>query len=181
MLKLLKRYLFICGDFNIDLLKHETHSNTKKCLDTMYSLGLYPLINKPTRITGSSTTLIDNIFNNELRYNLTCGISFNDITDHLPIFVLCKYNIRRCNVNEFQYIRKINEDTLASFSDELSQQSWKNCLNTNDVNQAYDSCLHIFIDIFNKHCPVKRISRISYINKEPSFTKGLKCACTKKN
>ena len=153
----------------------------KKILDTMYSLGLYPLIDKPTRITDSSTTLIDNIFTNELRYNLTCGILFNDITDHLPIFALCEYNISRCNVNEFQYIRKINEDTLASFSDELSQQSWENVLNTNDVNQAYDSFLHIFIDIFNKHFPVKRVSRKSYINKKPWFTKGLKCACTKKN
>ena len=103
----------MCGAFNIDLLKHETHSNTKIFLDVMYSLGLYPLIDKPTRITDSSTTLIDNIFTNELRYNLTCGILFNDITDHLPIFALCEYNISRCNVNEFQYIRKINEDTLA--------------------------------------------------------------------
>ena len=113
--------IFVCGDFNIDLLKYDTHSNTKTFLDTMYSFGLYPLIDKPTRVTESSTTLIDNIFNNELRYNLTCGILFNDITDHLPIFALCEYNISRCNVNEFQYIRKINEDTLASFSDKLSQ------------------------------------------------------------
>ena len=128
----------------------------------MYSLGLYPLIDKPTRITDSSTTLIDNIFTNELRYNLNCGILFNDITDHLLIFALCEYNISRCNVNEFQYIRKINEDTLASFSDELSQQSWENVLNTNYVNQAYDSFLHILIDILNKHCPVKSFQEKLY-------------------
>ena len=124
----------------------------------MYSLGLYPLIDKPTRITDSSTTLIDNIFTNELRYSLTCDILFNDSTLR---FALCEYNISRCNVNEFQYIRKINEDTLPSFSGELSQQTWENVLNTNDVNQAYDSFLHIFVDIFNKHCPVKRVSRKS--------------------
>ena len=72
----------MCGDFNIDLLKHETHNNTKHFLDTMYSLGLYPLIDKPTRITDNSTTLIDNIFTNELRFNLTSGIMYNDISDH---------------------------------------------------------------------------------------------------
>ena len=40
---------------------------------------------------------------------------------------LCEteYNISRCNVNDFQFIRKINEDTMASFSNELSQQTWK--------------------------------------------------------
>ena len=73
------------GDFNIDLLKHETHNNTKQFLDTMNSLGHYLLTDKPTRITDSSTKLIDNIFTNELRFNLTSGIMFNDISDHLPM------------------------------------------------------------------------------------------------
>ena len=80
--------ILMCGDFNIDLLKHVTHNNTKQFLDTMHSLGLYPLIDKPTRITDSSTILIDNIFKNELRFNLTSGIMFNDISDYLPIYAL---------------------------------------------------------------------------------------------
>ena len=56
---------------------------------------------------------------------------------------------------EFQFIRKMTEDTMASFSNELSQQTWESVLKTDDVNQAYDYFLIIFIDIFNKHCPVK--------------------------
>ena len=74
----------MCGDF-IDLLKHETHNNTKQFLDIMYSLGLFPLIDKPTRITDSSTTLIDNIFTHELRFNLICGIMFKDIILHIIV------------------------------------------------------------------------------------------------
>ena len=140
--------IFVFGDFNIDLLKHETHNNTKHFLDTMYSLGLYPLIDKPTRITDNSTTLIDNIFTNELRFNLTSGIMYNDISDHLPIFALCEYNISRYNVKEFQFIRKMNEDTMASFSNEPILQTWENVLKTDDVNQAYDSFLHIFMILY---------------------------------
>ena len=64
----------------------------------MYSLGLYPLIDKPTRITDNSTTLIDNIFTNELHFNPTSGIMFNDNSDHLQIFALCEYNKNRYNV-----------------------------------------------------------------------------------
>ena len=82
-------------------------------------------------------------------------------------FVLCEYNIKRNIVKEFQHIRKITEDTLASLSNELSQQSWDNVLNINDVNQAYDNFLYIFIDIFKKHCPLKRVSRKSYTSKKP--------------
>ena len=145
----------MCGDFNIDLLKHGTHNNTKQFLDTMHSVGLYPLIVKPTRITDSSTTLIDNIFANELRFNLTSGIMFNDISDHLPIFALCEYNISRYNVKEFQFIRNMNEDKMASFSSELSQQTRESVLKTSYVSQANDSFLHVYMDIFNKHCPIK--------------------------
>ena len=115
----------MCGDFNIDLLKHGTHKNTKQFLDTTHSVGLYPLIDKPSRITDSSTTLIYNIFANELRFNLTSGIIFNDISDHLPMFALCEYNVSRYNVKEFQFIRNMNEDKMVSFSNELSQQTWE--------------------------------------------------------
>ena len=45
------RKVFPCGDFNIDLLKHEDQNDSNKNLDLLYSVGWYPLINKPTRIT----------------------------------------------------------------------------------------------------------------------------------
>ena len=35
--------IFVFGDLNIDLLKHEINKSTKNFLDMMYSLGLYPL------------------------------------------------------------------------------------------------------------------------------------------
>ena len=70
---------------------------------------------------------------------------------------------------------------MASFSNELSQQTWESVLKTDDVNQAHDSFLHIFMDIFNKHCPVKKFPIKTFENKKTWFTKGLKRACTKKN
>ena len=47
---------------------------------------------------------------------------------------------------------------MASFSNELCQQTWEGVLKTDDVNQVYDSFLHIFMNIFNRHCPVKKMS-----------------------
>ena len=87
--------IFVCGDFYKDLLKHENHSNTKHFLDMMYSLGLYPLIDKPTMITDISATLIDNIFINELQHHLTSGIQTSDISDRLTIFAMCECKINR--------------------------------------------------------------------------------------
>ena len=56
--------LYLCGDFNIDLLKYHQHAQCRNFADQLFSYGLYPLITKPTRITKTSASLIDNIYTN---------------------------------------------------------------------------------------------------------------------
>ena len=82
----LHKSMFLCGDFNIDILTHNSNRGIKYFLDTMYEIGLYPLIDRPTRISNQSFSLIDNIFTNVTNYNIT--ILINDITDHLPVFAI---------------------------------------------------------------------------------------------
>ena len=69
---LTSKIAYICGDYNIDQLHCEERAETKHFLDQMS--GLYPLITRPTRITGTSATIIDNIFCSELCRNKACGI-----------------------------------------------------------------------------------------------------------
>ena len=90
----------ICGDFNIDLMKYETYNGTKRCLDFMYGLGLHPLIDRPSRITTHSCTLIDNICTKQINYSIRSGLLINDITDHLPIFALCNYELENKKVSQ---------------------------------------------------------------------------------
>ena len=102
--------IFLCGDFNIDLLKYNNNKGTQHFIDMLFSLGIYPLIDKPSRITDSSATLIDNIFINELNSNITSGLLINDISDHLPIFCLCSYSdmdINRIPDKKYRFIRFI--------------------------------------------------------------------------
>ena len=54
------------GDYNINILNIATHSATADFVDSTYSYGFSPLIKRPTRITRSSATIIDNIFTNNL-------------------------------------------------------------------------------------------------------------------
>ena len=51
----------------------------------MYGLGLYPLIERLSRITINSCTLIDNIFTNQINYFANSGLLISDICDHLPM------------------------------------------------------------------------------------------------
>ena len=59
--------VFLCGDFNVDLLKYSCHDVTSNFIDQLYSYGLHPLIMRPTRITKESATIIDNTCTNELQ------------------------------------------------------------------------------------------------------------------
>jgi exonuclease III len=75
------------GDYNINLLNSSTHPATNEFTELNFSHSLFPVINKPTRITSSSATLIDNIFIDPSDIsNSTSGILLWDISDHFPVF-----------------------------------------------------------------------------------------------
>ena len=46
------------GDFNIDILKYGSNDYANRFLNQMYSSQFYPVINRPTRITTNSATII---------------------------------------------------------------------------------------------------------------------------
>ena len=59
---------------------------TADFISDMNSAGLHPLISLPTRITPHSATLIDNIFTSDISTNVSSGVLFSSISDHLPAF-----------------------------------------------------------------------------------------------
>ena len=79
---------FVMGDFNVDLCK----SSANEVLNNLTSCGFNPTISKPTRVTNSCKSLIDNILTNTSCIDEsitvdTSGILVTDITDHFPIFI----------------------------------------------------------------------------------------------
>ena len=61
--KINKRESFLLGDFNYNILDCDKR-NVTKFIDVIYDLGFSYLINRPTRITDSSSTLLDQIWTN---------------------------------------------------------------------------------------------------------------------
>ena len=85
-----EKLVYLMGHYNIDLLNSESHDLTNEFVDLVYCNEFLPLSSRPTRITSTSATLIDNIFTNN-RDDLNCslnGILVADISDHFPIFML---------------------------------------------------------------------------------------------
>ena len=170
----MRKTVFLCGDFNIDILKHKVNKGTKSFLDTMYSIGLYPLIDRPTRISNHSFTLIDNVFTNVTNHKVTSGILVSDITDHLPIFVFCTYpnpnrTDQKCNVKK----RIINENTLLSLSNNLAEECWDNVFRSADVDTAYGEFMTTFSKQYNICCPMKTVRNSFTRRDKPWITNGL--------
>ena len=95
-LRMENKLVYLMGDYNIDLLNSEKHDLTNEFVDVLYCNEFLPLISRPTRITSTSATLIDNIFTNN-HDDLYCslnGILVADISDHFPIVhINCSFSV----------------------------------------------------------------------------------------
>ena len=60
--------LRIAGDFNLNLLDHESNKKVHNFLDIIYRNGMIPTINKPTRVTRTAVTAIDHILTNSFAH-----------------------------------------------------------------------------------------------------------------
>ena len=76
---------YLCGDFNIDLLRIHQKPNYCTFYDNLILSGYLPRISLPTRLTDHSATLIDNIFSTVLD-NHKSGVIVNTISDHQMIY-----------------------------------------------------------------------------------------------
>ena len=116
VIKAERKTCYLLGDFNINLINVSNHMPTAEFLEVMYSHAFNPLITKPTRVTGNTATLIDNIFTNSSRNSFN-GIILSDISDHFPIFCI---NITKCATirdAEIKQQRQYKTNNIADFSE----------------------------------------------------------------
>ena len=91
--------IYVLGDLNCDILKADEDSNfpTKK-IKSLYELyQLSQLIDKPTRITMTTKSLIDHIVTNAPEKISNTGVIHTGISDHSLIFAIRKISIEKKN------------------------------------------------------------------------------------
>jgi len=147
----------------------------------MFSNSLFPTIYKPTRITPTSATLLDNIFTNVDR-QFKCGILISDISDHLPVFLtLCSQDQSTNEQENIAYKRCINENNLQSFFNELQHVDWYILdIVNNNVDNIYDLFLKKFQLLYDKHFPLQEIKIAKKRKSKPWLTLDLKRLCNRR-
>lgn len=174
--------VFICGDFNIDLINPNNNKATDEFINRMHSMSFFPTITKPSRITSHSATLIDNIFTNNIEFINISGLMVCDITDHLPVFIIYDDNGNHNKVFQKPIYKRIkNDKAINSLYYDLLEQDWTLVYRENNVDCAFKNFLRIFTIAYDKNCPICQISKNNKAIKSPWITNGLKNACKKKN
>ena len=171
---------YLMGDFNLDLLKIEENQHTKDFINVMFSSTFYPLITKPTRITNSSATLIDNIFVNNLDEGHKCGILFTDLSDHLPVFQMTTSVNKSSPIHGNVKFRQINDKNINLLCQKLEKENWHELYNIDDPQEAYNLFFDKLNDMYQESIPLK-IFKNNYLRKIPWLTKGLLISRKTKN
>lgn len=168
------RYDVILGtDQNFDLIKYNNDNYTKDLLDSFINSGYLPAITKPTRITHSSATLIDNLYLKGFSYTYQSCILNYDISDHLPILVhVGKRNLKsKPEPIHFEY-RQWTDNAIASIKQELSSKDWSSMESIN-IDGAYDLLIQNVQSSIDAHAPLKTACiPPKHIKWQPWMTKG---------
>ena len=132
----------LIGDFNINLLEHNSHCPTENFLNVMQSLTYFPHISRPTRFpdTNDDTapSLLDHVWTNFTPFSLS-GIIQYQLSDHLPIFL----NLHQADNGTQGYKQKIsfrvhNVHNRNKFSHDLALINWDTVLNHDNVNDNFE-------------------------------------------
>lgn len=151
----MKLPLIVAGDMNINLLNPHNNIHVNTFVNSLFELGLSPLINIPTKVNiGNAITrfsILDHIWmSGELRCDKSFVIPVG-ITDHFPVGVTVKFPFRNVLTNITQNVRPLRERGKTTFRILLSNIQ----LNVlQDFNSTYNDYLSKLFEYYNAAFPV---------------------------
>ena len=161
-------------DQNINLLNTE-NSQVKNLLETLYEANLCPTITKPTRISKTSATLIDQIYVTENLYRRSSShIILCDTSDHLPCMIKVKdKGILEQNSDRKVTGRCLSDNNITRLIAHLNSFNWEN-LNMFQVEEAFENFMCTLNTGLDNIMPIKeKLVKAKKIIREPWMTKSL--------
>ena len=164
--------MYILGDLNCNMLKTNNDSNipTKK-IKSLYELyQLTQLIDEATRITPTTTSLIDHIVTNMPEKISDSGVIHTGISDHSLVFAIRKIYIVTKQENTLE-IRNMKNFDEGKFIEELLKQHWEYVyFFADDPNAMWEIWKNLFLEVLDKHAPLQqkkiRSKKVSWITSD---------------
>ena len=150
---------------NINLHRDNCTNSANSYINLILSHGAIPLITKPTRISNSSSTIINHIITNDSKHKLQSFIVKSDLTDNYPIFCVINKNFtnNKKNLEKLFYQDKTKfcselfcKDLQADLKNYFSHQP---ALSNKNFNELFNDFIHITSHSIDTHVPLRPISR----------------------
>ena len=151
------KHCYVAGDFNFDLLKCNDVQIINDFLSVFYNFNMYPLIDRPTRITPKSATLIDNIFTNVFTHNIKSAVVITDLTDHFPIYQCTSSAFCHDSSHYNKRSRAFNKTRIHNFCNSINLVDWNFISNFDSSNDAFNDFNSKFMELYNSHFPLRSI------------------------
>ena len=155
------KVLTLMGDFNIDLLQCESDRNTERFVDIISSYLLIPAITLPTRVTNSSSTLIDNILISQRNFEIKSGNIICGISDHFAQFLVIEKYVSSSNNFADVYRRNWSKFDQKDFIKDFENINWEHVLaiNSGNVNLSFEKFYSTVDKLIDKHLPLTKLSK----------------------
>ena len=149
--------MYILGDLNCNLLGKKSifnmQTNKQNSLYELYQLS--QLINEPTRVTMTTSSLIDHVVTNTPEKISHSGVVHTGISDHSLVYAIRKIRVFQ-KTNDFVEIRNMKNFNEKNFVDELLNQHWEYIyFFGNDPNAMWEIWKELFLEVLNKHAPIQ--------------------------
>lgn len=163
--------VIVGGDYNIDLLKLDENHTYESFYETVTSLGFFPRITSPTRVTKNSKTLIDNFYCAFSDKILTseAGVLHQKLSDHQPYFISIDLGKRRKKKeNKYIEIRRPTENALENMKTDLANINFDDLLTEVETKPVFSfQLLNVKIsEIYNKYYPLVTVKANKYNHKQ---------------
>ena len=154
-----KYAVFLMGNFNIDLLKYESHNCTNDFINSLVSHSFLQYILQPTWVTDHSSTIIDNIFSNIIDYETSSYYITTLIADHFAQFLIIKkfhISYKSCSYSTYDYSNFGKEKFIHDFT----LIDWSSLDDTNlPVNEHFKYFYKKTNECISLHVPKKKVTK----------------------
>ena len=155
------------------MLKQSVHAKTQEFLECILEQNMLPTITKPTRISKTSATLIDNILISEnLQSNYESAIVIDDMSDHLPCILTLK-NYQNSHSPTMRTKHSINCNTVNKMNASLSEINWPTLLDNKNATESFTIFHNILKNTLDKYAPEQTVKEKLKKPSCPWMSKGL--------
>ena len=119
--------------------------------------GLKQLLTLPTRITKTSTSLLDHVLTNSADRVSQFGVVDTGLSDHQLIYCTRKITRTKTNVHNYIKTRSLKNYSQTLFLDKLRKVNFPDYSNFKDINNAYSDFTEKVTSVIDEIAPIKEI------------------------